>query len=114
MLLYLGRLLEDLGRCYKNKIMEWDSGIKKTVTTSISVIPERRYIVMDEKPFEVMYKRLEEIAKEIQKTNISLDEATRLYKEGVELSQKCSNYIANLKREISSTDSPSKKDSVPF
>lgn len=55
---------------------------------------------MEDKSFETMYHRLGEIVKAIQKTDISLDDAFKLYKEGTALSKECFTYIENLKKSV--------------
>lgn len=55
---------------------------------------------MEEINFEVMYKRLESISKDIQGENLTLDEVHVLYKEGITLSEKCIEHIDGLKREV--------------
>lgn len=55
---------------------------------------------MDKVSFEEMYSRLENIAKEIQNENLSLDAVHKLYTEGMNLSKKCGAYIQELKREV--------------
>lgn len=55
---------------------------------------------MEGQSFETMYQRLGEIVKEIQKTDISLDDAFKLYKEGTSLSKECFSYIENLKKSV--------------
>jgi exodeoxyribonuclease VII small subunit len=50
--------------------------------------------------FEEAYKSLEEIAEKLSNNDISLDEAIKLYEEGIKLSKLCSSALENAKQKI--------------
>lgn len=53
------------------------------------------------KSFEQALKRLEEIVENIEKDDITLDDAVKLYKEGIELSLYCGDNLNSAKQKIS-------------
>ena len=55
---------------------------------------------MDELTFEEGMSRLEEITKDLENTELTLDEQFRLYKEGVELVKKCSDKLDTVEKEV--------------
>ena len=67
---------------------------------------------------EPKVKRLEEIATSIQNPNIGIDEALRLYKEGIQLSKECKLIILDIEKEVkelsrmsgNNTDNNNKKE----
>ncbi len=50
--------------------------------------------------FEEAYKALEEIAEKLNNSDISLDEAIKLYEEGIKLSKVCSCALETAKQKI--------------
>lgn len=52
------------------------------------------------KTFEDAIKRLEDISKRLESDDIGLDDAVKLYEEGMKLSKFCSSKIANAENKI--------------
>ena len=52
------------------------------------------------KSFENSLKRLEEIANEMEQSEVSLDKSLKLYKEGVEEAVFCSNFLKEIEQEV--------------
>ncbi len=52
------------------------------------------------KTFEQALLRLEEIVKNIENNEITLDESVKLYKEGIDLSVFCGNELKKIEQEI--------------
>lgn len=55
---------------------------------------------MAELKFEEALKRLEKIVDDLEKGDLSLDEALKKYHEGIELSRQCSQRLENAKKRI--------------
>jgi exodeoxyribonuclease VII small subunit len=55
---------------------------------------------MAEIKFEETLKKLEKIVDDLEKGNLSLDEALKKYQEGIELSRACSQRLENAKKKI--------------
>lgn len=55
---------------------------------------------MAEIRFEEALKKLEKIVEDLEKGELSLDEALKKYQEGIELSRQCSQKLENAKRKI--------------
>jgi exodeoxyribonuclease VII small subunit len=55
---------------------------------------------MAEVKFEEALKKLEKIVEDLEKGNLSLDEALRKYQEGIELSRLCSQRLEHAKKKI--------------
>ena len=55
---------------------------------------------MAELKFEEALKKLEKIVEDLEKGDISLDEALKKYQEGIELSRVCSSRLENAKKKI--------------
>jgi exodeoxyribonuclease VII small subunit len=55
---------------------------------------------MAEIKFEEALKKLEKIIDEMEKGDLSLDEALKKYQEGLELSRACSQRLENAKKKI--------------
>jgi len=55
---------------------------------------------MAEVKFEEALKKLEKIVEDLEKGDISLDEALKKYQEGIELSRVCSQRLENAKKKI--------------
>ena len=55
---------------------------------------------MAEIKFEEALKKLEKIVDELEKGDISLDEALKKYQEGIELSRLCGQRLDNAKKKI--------------
>ncbi|HAW15233.1 MAG: exodeoxyribonuclease VII small subunit [Clostridiales bacterium] len=55
-----------------------------------------------EKKFNVeeSMNRLEEINRELSKSDIALEDSLKLYKEGVELAKKCKEHLEGVKKEL--------------
>lgn len=53
------------------------------------------------KIFEDSLKRLEEIASEMEKNEISLEKSLKLYKEGIEEAVFCADFLKNIEQEVS-------------
>ena len=51
--------------------------------------------------FEEMMESLENIAKELESGNLSLDESVKKFEEGMEISKKCSKILENAEKKIS-------------
>lgn len=50
--------------------------------------------------FEDAMKKLEEIATELEKGNLNLDESVSKFEEGMQLSKKCTNLLENAEKRI--------------
>jgi exodeoxyribonuclease VII small subunit len=55
---------------------------------------------MAEIKFEEALKKLEKIAEDLEKGDLSLDEALKKYQEGIELSRQCSQKLESAKKKI--------------
>jgi exodeoxyribonuclease VII small subunit len=55
---------------------------------------------MTEIKFEEALKKLEKIVEDLEKGDLSLDEALKKYQEGVELSRQCSQRLETAKKKI--------------
>ena len=55
---------------------------------------------MAEIKFEDALKKLEKIVEDLEKGDLSLDEALKKYQEGIELSRSCSSRLENAKKKI--------------
>ena len=55
---------------------------------------------MVEIKFEEALKKLEKIVEDLEKGDLSLDEALKKYQEGIELSRLCSQRLENAKKKI--------------
>jgi len=55
---------------------------------------------MAEIKFEEAIKKLEKIVSELEKGELSLDEALKKYQEGIEMSRVCSQKLDNAKKKI--------------
>ncbi|MBU1726265.1 MAG: exodeoxyribonuclease VII small subunit [Candidatus Omnitrophica bacterium] len=55
---------------------------------------------MAEVKFEDALKKLEKIVEELERGDLSLDEALKKYQEGIELSRVCSQRLDNAKKKI--------------
>lgn len=55
---------------------------------------------MAEIKFEEALKKLEKIVEDLEKGDLSLDEALKRYQEGVELSRQCAQRLENAKKKI--------------
>lgn len=55
---------------------------------------------MAEIKFEEALKKLEKIVEDLEKGDLSLDEALKKYQEGIELSRLCSQRLENAKKKI--------------
>lgn len=55
---------------------------------------------MAEIKFEDALKKLEKIVEDLEKGDLSLDEALKKYQEGIELSRICSQRLENAKKKI--------------
>ena len=67
--------------------------------------------------FEDNMKKLEQIANELEKDNLSLDESTKKFEEGMEISKKCAKMLEDAEKKITmliDTDGEVKeKDFIP-
>lgn len=50
--------------------------------------------------FEIAMKQLEEIANELEKNELDLDEAVEKFEEGMKLSKQCSEILENAEKKI--------------
>jgi len=55
---------------------------------------------MPEIKFEDALKKLEKIVEDLEKGDLSLDEALKKYQEGIELSRMCAQRLENTKKKI--------------
>jgi len=55
---------------------------------------------MAELKFEEALKKLEKIVKQLEDGELSLDEALKVYEEGIELSRECAQRLDNAKKKI--------------
>lgn len=55
---------------------------------------------MPEIKFEDALKKLEKIVEDLEKGDLSLDEALKKYQEGIELSRQCAQRLENTKKKI--------------
>ena len=56
--------------------------------------------MMSKENFEESMKKLEEIANELEKGNLSLDESVNKFEEGMKLSKKCSDFLNSAEKKI--------------
>ena len=56
--------------------------------------------IMKKDSFEQSLKRLEDIVEKLESGNIPLDEAIKLFEEGVKLSKKCSDKLSKVEEKI--------------
>ena len=52
------------------------------------------------KNFEEMIENLEQIAKDLESGNLSLDESVKKFEEGMEISKECSKILENAEKKI--------------
>lgn len=50
--------------------------------------------------FETAMKQLEEIANELEKGNLSLDESVSKFEDGIKLSKKCNDFLDSAEKKI--------------
>lgn len=50
--------------------------------------------------FEEAMKKLEEIANQLEKNDLDLDESVKIFEEGMKLSKKCSEILENAEKKI--------------
>ena len=55
---------------------------------------------MDNKSFEEMMKNLEQIAKDLESGELSLDESVKKFEEGMEISKACSKVLEDAEKKI--------------
>lgn len=55
----------------------------------------------ENKNFEEMMENLEQIAKELESGNLSLDDSVKKFEEGIEISKECSKILENAEKKIS-------------
>lgn len=55
----------------------------------------------ENKSFEEMMQDLEQIAKDLESGNLSLDESVKKFEEGMELSKECSKILESAEKKIS-------------
>ena len=55
----------------------------------------------ENKNFEEMMENLEQIAKELESGNLSLDDSVKKFEEGMEISKECSKILENAEKKIS-------------
>ena len=55
---------------------------------------------MEEKSFEKLMKSLEEIASQLEKGDLNLEESISKFEEGTKLSKKCNEIIENAEKKI--------------
>lgn len=55
---------------------------------------------MEEKNFEELMKSLEEIASQLEKGDLNLEESISKFEEGMKLSKKCNEIIENAEKKI--------------
>ncbi len=55
---------------------------------------------MEEKSFEKLMKSLEEIASQLEKGDLNLEESISKFEEGMKLSKKCNEIIENAEKKI--------------
>ncbi len=55
---------------------------------------------MEEKSFEELMKSLEEIASQLEKGDLNLEESISKFEEGMKLSKKCNEIIENAEKKI--------------
>jgi len=55
---------------------------------------------MAEIKFEEALKKLEKIVEDLEKGDLTLDEALKIYQEGIELSRACSQHLEGAKKKI--------------
>lgn len=56
--------------------------------------------IRNEIKFEDAMKRLEEIVRNLEEGNLTLDEAIRLYEEGVKLSKLCNDILRSVEKRV--------------
>ena len=54
----------------------------------------------DNKNFEEMIENLEQIAKDLESGNLSLDESVKKFEEGMEISKECSKILEDAEKKI--------------
>ena len=55
----------------------------------------------ENKKFEEMMENLEQIAKDLESGNLSLDDSVKKFEEGMEISKECSKILENAEKKIS-------------
>jgi len=55
---------------------------------------------MEQMTYDQATRRLEEIVKKIENENTPIEESLQLYKEGIELTQYCTNKLKEIEKEI--------------
>lgn len=55
----------------------------------------------ENKNFEEMMENLEQIAKDLESGNLSLDDSVKKFEEGMEISKECSKILENAEKKIS-------------
>ena len=55
---------------------------------------------MEELTFEKSMEKLEDIAKQLEKDDLSLDEGIKKFEEGMKLSKKCKDILDNAEKKI--------------
>lgn len=53
-----------------------------------------------EENFEVLLSKLEDVCSKLQSGDVTLDKAVELYKQGIELSNKCNEILKDAKQQI--------------
>ena len=53
-----------------------------------------------EEDFEVLYRRLDEVAARLEAGNLPLDQSVELYEEGMRLAQQCQALLTNVEQRI--------------
>lgn len=55
---------------------------------------------MEEESFEDLMKKLEDITNKLEKEQLSLDEAVKLFEDGMEVSKKCNTRLEEAEKKI--------------
>lgn len=71
-----------------------------TTTTTTELITDEWRRGLDGLPFEELYRRLEETVARLEQGELSLTDAERLYRQGMELSRRCQQLLSETELRI--------------
>ncbi len=68
---------------------------------------------MEEINFEKSMEKLEKIAEELERDDLSLDDSVKLFEEGMELSKKCNESLQKAEKKITVIIDEQEKNFIP-
>jgi len=77
------------------------------------VILRREKAKMEEINFEKSMEKLEKIAEELERDDLSLDDSVKLFEEGMELSKKCNESLQKAEKKITVIIDEQEKNFIP-